>query len=68
MKLIQAKQGVRHIADADEKLAHELADCLWSIIVLAHEYHVDLEKAFLNTMHNLEQTITLQQTNQNKQP
>ena len=33
MKLLQAKNGVRNIENVDEKLAHELADCLWSIIV-----------------------------------
>ena len=29
MKLALAREGVRAIPDAAEKLAHELADCLW---------------------------------------
>jgi NTP pyrophosphatase (non-canonical NTP hydrolase) len=35
-------------------LAHELADCLWSIIVIADEAGVDLEKAFFETMKEIE--------------
>lgn len=57
MKLVLAKSGVRDIENVDEKLAHELADCLWSIINLANEYNVDLEKAFLKTMNGLEEKI-----------
>ena len=58
MKLIQAKEGVRNIADADAKFAHELADCLWSVMVLAKLYDVDLEAAFLGTMDELEANVT----------
>tara|TARA_B100001964_G_scaffold199181_1_gene225347 strand:+ start:101 stop:424 length:324 start_codon:yes stop_codon:yes gene_type:complete len=57
VKLVQAKAGVRNIPDADEKLAHELADCLWSVIALADVYEVDLEQAFLNTMDDFEQGL-----------
>jgi NTP pyrophosphatase (non-canonical NTP hydrolase) len=56
-KLVLAKNGVRPIPDADEKLAHELADCLWSILVLADRYNIDLEQAFLQTMDRLERHI-----------
>jgi NTP pyrophosphatase (non-canonical NTP hydrolase) len=45
-KLVQAKEGIREIANVDEKLAHELADCLWCVLVLANKYHIDLEGAF----------------------
>jgi NTP pyrophosphatase (non-canonical NTP hydrolase) len=55
MKLIMVKEGVRKInGDIDQKLAHELADCLWSIIVLADKYDVDLEESFIKTMNELE--------------
>jgi NTP pyrophosphatase (non-canonical NTP hydrolase) len=54
MKLVMAKAGTRPIADADHKLAHELSDCLWSVLVLARLYDVDLEKEFLDTMTRLE--------------
>jgi NTP pyrophosphatase (non-canonical NTP hydrolase) len=45
-KLIQADAGVRKIDDVETKLAHELSDCLWSIIVLANKCGVDLEAAY----------------------
>lgn len=35
-------------------LAHELADCLWSVFVLAHMLDVGLEAAFARTMDDLE--------------
>ena len=54
MKLVMAKNGARSIDDADRKLAHELSDCLWSVLVLAKLYEVDLEKEFLATMAGLE--------------
>lgn len=46
MKLVMAKGGAREIAEVDQKLGHELADCLWSILVLARLYQVDLAKEF----------------------
>jgi NTP pyrophosphatase (non-canonical NTP hydrolase) len=54
MKLIMAKAGARPIADVDRKLAHELSDCLWSVLVLAKAYDVDLEKEFPATMDEIE--------------
>lgn len=54
-ELVMAKEGMRHINDTDAKLAHELSDCLWSILVIADQYNVDLEKEFLRTMDELEQ-------------
>ncbi len=57
VKLVQAKNGVRTIDNVDEKLAHELADCLWSVIILADAYGVDLEQAFLQTMSDLEDAL-----------
>jgi len=54
MKLVMAKSGARPVEDVDKKLAHELADCLWSVLVLAKLYDVDLEKEFLATMAALE--------------
>jgi NTP pyrophosphatase (non-canonical NTP hydrolase) len=57
MKLVLAKSGVRAIPDAEQRLAHELSDCLWSIMVLSQMYGIDLERAFLQTMDDLEQHI-----------
>ena len=53
-KLVIAQNGKRNIPDSKEKLRHELADCLWSIIVLANSYDVDLERSFIETMDQLE--------------
>jgi NTP pyrophosphatase (non-canonical NTP hydrolase) len=57
IKLVMAHNGVRNIPDLDRKLAHELADCQWSIMVLSQIYGIDLEGAFLQTMDGLEQQI-----------
>ena len=54
MKLVQARSGVRDIPEAEAKLAHELADCLWSVMVLAQMHGVDLEAAFGRTTDELE--------------
>ena len=53
-KLVMAQNGRRNIPEAQTKLAHELADCLWSVIVLADRHGIDLEKAFFKTMDDLE--------------
>lgn len=56
-KLIVAENGKRNIPNSKEKLAHELSDCLWSVIVLADLHGINLEKAFLNTMDEIENNI-----------
>ena len=57
MKLVQAASGVREIPDAKTKLEHELADCLWSVLVLSDAYGIDLERAFVGTMDDLERHL-----------
>lgn len=56
-KIIMAKHGLRAMDDVDAKLAHELSDCLWSILVLAHKYNIDLSKEFMKTMDELDKRI-----------
>jgi len=56
-KLIVAENGKRNIPNSKEKLAHELSDCLWSVIVLAHIHNIDLENSFMNTMNELAQHL-----------
>lgn len=56
-KIIMAKHGLRAMDDVDEKLAHELSDCLWSILVLASKYNIDLSKEFMKTMDGLDERI-----------
>ena len=58
MKLVMAKSGLRSAKNLDAALAHELADCLWSVLLLARAYDVDLEKSFLSTMNALERKLT----------
>jgi NTP pyrophosphatase (non-canonical NTP hydrolase) len=36
------------------QLNHELGDCLWSVLVIAHKLGVDIEKEFWTTMEELE--------------
>ena len=52
-KLVQAREGVRAVEDAQARLEHELADVLWSVIVIAARCDVDLEAAFVATMDEL---------------
>ena len=56
-KIIMAKHGLRAMDNIDEKLAHELSDCLWSILVLADKYGVNLSKEFMKTMDELGKRI-----------
>jgi len=56
-KLIVAENGKRNIPNSKEKLAHELSDCLWSVIVLAQLHDIDLENSFTDTMNELEKQI-----------
>jgi NTP pyrophosphatase (non-canonical NTP hydrolase) len=58
MRLVMAKQGLREEPGADEKLAHELCDCLWSILVLARLHGVDLTAAFPRAMDELERKLS----------
>ncbi len=56
-KIIMAKHGLRAMDNVDEKLAHELSDCLWSILVLASKYNIDLSAKFMKTMDELNKRI-----------
>lgn len=56
-KIIMAKHGLREMDNVDDKLAHELSDCLWSILVLADKFNVDLASRFMTTMDSLENKI-----------
>lgn len=57
-KLVMAKHDVRRGPEnIDAALAHELSDCLWSVMVLANELGIDLEEAFTKTMDELHARI-----------
>jgi NTP pyrophosphatase (non-canonical NTP hydrolase) len=63
MKLVMAKCGIREIADVETKLGHELVDCLWSLLVLAEAYSIDLESEFVRSMDLLEKRIGMEMLN-----
>jgi NTP pyrophosphatase (non-canonical NTP hydrolase) len=57
-KLMMAKRGYRNIdGDLDQKIAHELSDCLWSIIVISKHLEIDLEKEFSKNMIDLQNKL-----------
>lgn len=57
-KLVMAEEGARDVPGGRAALEHELADCLWSVLILAHRYDVDLEAVFRRTMADLETAIS----------
>ena len=59
-KLVMAQEGAREMPGGRAALEHELADCLWSILILAHCYDVDLAGAFDRTMVDLDEAISTQ--------
>ena len=63
-KLVMVKEGLRRGPEnIDEELAHELADNLWSIIVIADELGIDLEAAFVRSMDALHERIEAEKVN-----
>lgn len=52
-KLVMAAEGARSMPGGREALEHELADCLWSVLVLAKLYDVDLAAVFDRTVGEL---------------
>ncbi len=56
-KIIMAKHGLRAMDDVDNKLAHELSDCLWSVMVLSSKYDINLSEEFMKTMDELDKKI-----------
>jgi NTP pyrophosphatase (non-canonical NTP hydrolase) len=54
VKLVHAVHGKGQIANSAEKIGPQLSHCLWSVIVLAKMYNVDLEQSFMETMDKLE--------------
>jgi hypothetical protein len=54
VKLVQAAQGKREIANDRDMLAAVLAHSLWSVIVLADLHKIDLETSFFEAMDRLE--------------
>src|ERR1051325_316044 len=57
-KLVMAVEGRRDIPDARAYLGHELADCLWWVLVLAQRYDVDLPAEFARMTAQIEEHLT----------
>ena len=57
-KLVMAAEGARSDLGGREELEHELADCLWAVLVLASRYDVDLAAAYATTMDGLEERLS----------
>jgi NTP pyrophosphatase (non-canonical NTP hydrolase) len=57
METVMAKEGIRDGDNIDKKLAHELSDCLFSLLVLSDKYDIDIEKEFLENMDGLSYKI-----------
>jgi len=56
-RLVLAKEGVMRIENLEEKIGHEISDCLWAILLLANEYNINIEEVFLKNMEALEKKI-----------
>lgn len=52
-KLVMAAEGTRSDVGGRDELEHELSDCLWSVLVLAAHYDIDLAAAYATTMDEL---------------
>jgi NTP pyrophosphatase (non-canonical NTP hydrolase) len=59
-KLVMAQEGARDMPGGRRALGHELADCLWSVLVLATACRIDLYEEFQRTMDELSSAIRLQ--------
>ena len=58
-QLLGAQQGIRPAPENMEAaIAHELADCLWSLLVIAGELGVDLEAAYADLLEELTVRVT----------
>ena len=57
VKIIMAKEGKRRGDDIDAKLKHELGDIMWSLLVIATNYDINLEESFEQTMNELDQRL-----------
>lgn len=58
MREIMKQANIREGKNRSE-LIHCLCDCLWSVIVLANQYDINLEKEFRLSMQRLSKEINL---------
>lgn len=41
----------------DEDIEHELADCLWAIMIITHDLDIDLDEVFIKQMEKSEERV-----------
>ncbi len=56
-KLVMADAGTRDIPQHRELLGHELADCLWAVLVIAARSGINLEAEFDSCMSTIDAVI-----------
>lgn len=57
-RLILAKEGFRaDRGNIDKALRHELADCLWAIIVLSEKYNINLSSALIELSEDIKKKL-----------
>jgi NTP pyrophosphatase (non-canonical NTP hydrolase) len=56
-KLVMAQEGAREMPGGRAALGHELADCLWSVLILADAYGIDVADEFARAMNELSASI-----------
>ena len=52
-EFILAKEKYRDGTDLDQKISHELSDCLWVVLMLAKHLDIDLEATYVQTMNSI---------------
>jgi NTP pyrophosphatase (non-canonical NTP hydrolase) len=58
-RLVMASEGRwAHGDDVPAALGHELAECLWWVLVLADRLDIDIAEAFSSTMNGLDARLT----------
>lgn len=56
-KLVMAQEGAREMPGGRAALGHELADCLWSVLILSEAYGIDIADEFARTMNELSVSV-----------
>ncbi len=57
MKLVMAKEGLRHKEDVDRRTEHEINDIMWSVLMLYKSIGKDPSESFMAAMNELETRI-----------
>ncbi len=58
-KLAMAAEGAREAPGGPDALGHELAACLWAVLILARLHDVDLAAEFRQMTDDLEHMLTV---------